>query len=158
MQLSQFTAPFYTVMIASIDEKGYPFSSYAPFVKVENNYYTLMSDIAKHASNIQKCAKTSLLFIEDESKSQNLFARKRAVVTCDGVKIERDSERFASIMLQFIARQGEMAQMLIQMRDFNLYEFTPLYGEATFGFGEAYTLDTKDMDRLIPRGGMGHQK
>jgi len=38
------------------------------------------------------------------------------------------------------------------------YEFTPLYGEATFGFGEAYTLDTKDMDRLIPRSGMGHQK
>jgi len=122
MRLSEFTAPFYTVMIASIDEKGYPFSSYAPFVEANKKYYTLMSDIAKHASNIQKCAKTSLFFIEDESKSQNLFARKRAVVTCDGVKIERDSEIFISIMPQFIARQGEMAQMLIQMKDFNLYE------------------------------------
>ena len=37
----------------------------------------------------------------------------------------------------------EMVTMLMGMQDFNLYELSTNYGEATFGFGEAYNIGTE---------------
>lgn len=51
-----------------------------------------------------------------------------------------------------------MIDMLLQMQDFNLHEFRPVGGEATFGFGEAYTLGGEYMETLLPRQGKGHKK
>ena len=48
--------------------------------------------------------------------------------------------------------------MLMGMSDFNLYALTPIYGEATFGFGEAYNIGGERMNQLVPRtGGTGHK-
>ena len=62
-------------------------------------------------------------------------------------------------MASFELRFGsEMIGMLRQMADFNLYALMPYSGEATFGFGEAYTIGGEKMDELIPRRGGGHRK
>ena len=48
--------------------------------------------------------------------------------------------------------------MLRGIRDFNLYEPATDYGEATFGFGEAYNIGGEHMEELFPRtGGSGHK-
>lgn len=151
MKLEKFTENFQSVIIATLDDEGYPFSSYAPFVRFNGRYYTLLSDLAAHSKNIQKRAKSSLFFIESEDKAENSFARKRATITCDALLISKDQPIFEQVLSDFTAEHGEMAKMLMQMNDFNLYEFTPIYGEATFGFGAAYTLSTEDFDTLVPR-------
>jgi putative heme iron utilization protein len=41
--------------------------------------------------------------------------------------------------------------MLMGMADFNLYALKPIYGEATFDFGEAYNIGGEKMNQLVPR-------
>jgi len=61
-------------------------------------------------------------------------------------------------MKAFVAKQGEILTMLMGMNDFNLYALTPLYGEATFGFGEAYNIGGEKMNELVPRTGTSGHK
>ena len=50
-----------------------------------------------------------------------------------------------------------MVSMLMGMQDFNLYELKTDYGEATYGFGEAYNIGGEFMEDLVKRqGGTGH--
>jgi len=51
-----------------------------------------------------------------------------------------------------------MISMLMGMNDFNLYALKPIYGEATFGFGEAYNIGGEKMNQLVARTGeSGHK-
>ena len=92
--------------------------------------------------------------MEDESKTDNLFARKRVSLQCDSMKIERASERFEEVLGLFAEKfDAKMVGTLKKMLDFNLYEFQVTYGEATFGFGKAYFVGGENMDELIARTG-----
>jgi len=154
-----FVSAFKSAVIGTIDADGFPFSSYAPFVYDEHRYYVFISDIAAHSGNLRREKKASLFFIEDESSAANLFARKRVSLQCETDIVPRNGVRFDIIMDAFGRRfDPEFIAMLRQMQDFNLHEFRPVAGEATFGFGEAYTLGGEHMETLIPRRGGGHQK
>ena len=51
--------------------------------------------------------------------------------------------------------------MLHKMGDFYLFEFTPFYGEAVFGFGKAYTLGGEFLKNFLQRNSsnsLGHGK
>lgn len=155
-----FIAPFQSVVLGTLDEDGRPFSSYAPFVHHDGRFYVFISDLAKHARNLRRDKNASLFFIEDEEKSENVFARKRVSLQCDATLISREDDRFDPIITAFKSRFGdEMIGMLLQMADFNLFEFRTVTGEATFGFAQAYTIGGENMDELLPRRGSGgHQK
>lgn len=151
--MKDFIATIQTAIIGTLDKNNHPFSSYAPYIYDHNRFYVYISDIATHAKNLQKNPKASLFFVEDESKTDNLFARKRVSLQCDSTKIERGIERFEEV-LELFARKfdAKMVSTLKKMLDFNLYEFKVTYGEATFGFGKAYFVGGENMDTLIPRG------
>ncbi len=154
-----FIQKFKSVIIGTLSDNGYPFSSYAPFVYDNNRYYVLISDIAQHAQNLRRCAKASLFFIEDETAAENLFARKRVSLQCDAAIIDREQTQYSEVITQFKNKFApEMIDRLTQMQDFNLFAFTPIAGEAVFGFGEAYTLSGAQMNQLTLRRGRGHQK
>ncbi|WP_345976132.1 pyridoxamine 5'-phosphate oxidase family protein [Sulfurimonas sp. HSL3-7] len=154
-----FIAPFKSVVIGTLDSEGRPFSSYAPFVHYDHRFYIFISDIASHAKNLKKDNRASLFFIEDETRSANIFARKRISLQCDAAAVPREEDRFAPVMAGFDEKFGEeMVSMLMKMKDFNLYELTAVAGEATFGFGEAYVVGGENMECLLPRmGGSGHK-
>lgn len=154
-----FVSAFRSVIIATTDANGYPFNSYAPFVFFDNRYFVFISDIAKHATNLQREKRASLLFIEDENGAENLHARKRVSVQCDAAVIHREDALYAQVMPLFSDRfDAKLMDMLQTMNDFNLHMFMPVGGEAVFGFGEAYTLGGEHMQTLLPRSGPGHHK
>ncbi|KHG35110.1 pyridoxamine 5'-phosphate oxidase family protein [Sulfurospirillum sp. MES] len=151
--MKHFIAGIQTAIIGTLDAKGDPFSSYAPYMYDQNRFYVYISDIATHAKNLQRNPKASLFFVEDESKTDNLFARKRVSLQCDSQKITRGSERFEEVLSLFAEKfDTKMVATLKKMTDFNLYEFKVTYGEATFGFGKAYFIGGENMDELVPRG------
>lgn len=151
--MKEFIAKIQTAIIGTLDKKSQPFSSYAPYVYDQNRFYVYLSDIATHAKNLKHTPKASLFFIEDESKTENLFARKRLSLQCDSEKIERESERFEEVLGLFAGKfDAKMVATLKKMTDFNLYEFKTTYGEATFGFGKAYFVGGEHMNELIARG------
>ncbi len=158
--MKAFIANIQTTIIGTLDQNNHPFSSYAPYIYDANRFYVYISDIATHAKNLQKNPKASLFFIEDESKTENLFARKRVSLQCDSQKIARVNERFEEVLELFAGKfDAKMVATLKKMTDFNLYEFKVTYGEATFGFGKAYFIGGENMDELVERtGAHGHQK
>ena len=150
--MNEFISNIKTAVIGTIDENGLPFSSYAPFIYEGNRFYIYISDIATHAKNIHLNQNASLFFIEDESKSQNLFARKRVSLQCSSEKIDRDTKKFEHILELFGKKfDSSMVEMLKKMTDFNLFELKVNSGEATFGFGDAYLIGGESMNELIPR-------
>lgn len=154
-----FIAGFQSAVIGTNDENGLPFSSYAPFVYDDHRYYIFISDIARHAANLRREKQASLFFVEDESASPNIFARKRVSLQCETEIIPRDDERFNAVIQRFKTRfDPELLGALEQMQDFNLHVLKPVAGEAVFGFGEAYTLGGEHMETLLPRRGGGHKK
>ncbi len=154
-----FIKDFQSTVLGTLDEKGLPFGSYAPFVHFEHKFYIFISNVAKHARNLQATPKSSLLFIEDESKTEQIFARKRISLQCSSQMINREDTKFQDLMNIFKKKfSEEMVTMLMGMQDFNLYELSTDYGEATYGFGEAYNIGGKYMEDLVPRvGGSGHK-
>ncbi|WP_263831904.1 HugZ family protein [Sulfurospirillum oryzae] len=152
--MKDFIATIQTAIIGTLDKNSHPFSSYAPYIYDANRFYVYISDIATHAKNIQKDPRASLFFVEDESKTDNLFARKRVSLQCNSQKIERGCERFETVLELFAKKfDVKMVATLKKMTDFNLYEFKVNYGEATFGFGKAYFIGGENMDELVERTG-----
>ena len=150
--MKDFIAHIQTAVIGTLDKDHLPFSSYAPYIYDTNRFYVYISDIATHAKNIQANPKASLFFIEDESKTDNLFARKRISLQCDSAKITRSSERFEEVLALFAQKfDAKMVETLKKMTDFNLFEFKVTYGEATFGFGKAYLIGGEQMNELVSR-------
>jgi len=152
--MKAFIQNIQTAIIGTLGNNNHPFSSYAPYVYDANRFYVYISDIATHTKNLKANPKASLFFIEDESKTDNLFARKRVSLQCDSIKIERNSKRFEAVLELFSQKfDATMVANLKNMTDFNLYEFNVTNGEATFGFGKAYFIGGEHMDELVARTG-----
>jgi heme iron utilization protein len=150
--LNEFLEPLKSLTISSLDEKGYPFSSYAPFVKYNHKYYVYLSLMAKHSSNLSQNKIASIFFCEDEQDCKNIFAKKRVSIQCETLKLAQDTQNEEEILNEFKAKFGEeMVNMLKKMGDFYLFEFTPFYGEAVFGFGKAYNIGGENFQEFVQR-------
>lgn len=151
-ELNDFINTLQSLCINSLDEKDFPFSSYAPFVKHNHKYYVYLSLMAKHSSNLIINSKSSLLLIEDENSCKNIFARKRVSLQCHAKRLKQQTTEEKEILEQFkIKFDKSMIEMLEKMQDFYIFEFTPFYGEAVFGFGKAYNLGGENFEQLLQR-------
>ena len=150
--LNEFLEPLKSLTISSLDEKNYPFTSYAPFVKYNHKYYVYLSLMAKHSSNLTQNKIASIFFCEDEQTCKNIFAKKRVTIQCETSKLEQNIQEEKVILDEFRNKFGaEMVDMLKKMGDFYLFEFTPFYGEAVFGFGQAYNLGGENFEEFVQR-------
>ena len=159
--LNEFLEQIKSLTISSLDENGYPFSSYAPYVKYNNKYYVYLSLMAKHSSNLTQNKIASIFFCEDEQDCKNIFAKKRVSIQCETLKLAQNTQNEEEILNEFKAKFGEeMVNMLKKMGDFYLFEFTPFYGEAVFGFGKAYNLGGENFEEFVERtnNSSGHGK
>ena len=72
--------------------------------------------------------------------------------------MEQNTQKEKEILEQFSNKFGnDMIDMLHKMGDFYLFEFTPFYGEAVFGFGKAYTLGGEFFEEFLQRSGSSSQ-
>ena len=156
--LNEFLQTLQSLTINSLDENKNPFSSYAPFVKYNHKYYVYISLIAKHSTNLTQNKIASIFFCEDEKDCKNIFGKKRVSIQCNVKRLEQNTENEKLILDEFRNKFGsEMVDMLHKMGDFYLFEFTPFYGEAVFGFGKAYNLGGENFEEFVERGnGSGH--
>lgn len=157
--LVEFLNNFKSVVLSTIDDNNLPYTSYAPFIKKDGLYYVYLSSMAKHTRNLDNKKEVSLFFIEDEISCDNIFGRKRVVLQCVSNKLKRDNKEFEELIKIFEETHGTTMKMLKTMTDFSIYSFTPLSGEAVFGFGEAYDIGGENCDKLCDRKGQkGHSK
>jgi putative heme iron utilization protein len=129
-----------TVQLATTDADGNPEASYAPCVWVEQACYLYLSELARHTANLISNPSVSLLLIEAEEKSRNLFARRRIILQGQVEKIARDSDRFQKIMIEFKHRFGNFIDVIEPLADFHLFRVIPQSGRFIRGFAQAYEL------------------
>lgn len=66
-----------SVVLTTMDEFGNPYASYAPFGVYQGDYYLIVSNSARHTMHLRALNKAGLLWLEDETKAQSVFFRKR---------------------------------------------------------------------------------
>ncbi|WP_321277514.1 HugZ family protein [Thiomicrorhabdus indica] len=139
-QMQQLIDQQASVHIATVNSSGQPEASYAPFIAREKSVYLYLSKLAVHSRNLQQNPKLSLLFIEPEGESVDVFARKRVTWKCELEAIQRESELWQEIMDQFEMEHGKTVQLIRQLSDFTLYCCRPVKANVVLGFAKAYTL------------------
>ncbi|AYV23271.1 MULTISPECIES: heme utilization protein HutZ [Vibrio] len=144
-EIKEFRQERKTIQLATVDEEGRPNVSYAPYVQNQDGYFVLISQIARHARNLEKNPNVSLMMIEDESDSKQLFARKRLTFDAVASIVERDTEQWQAVIAQMQDRFGEIIDGLSQLQDFILFNLKAEQGLFVKGFGQAYQVSGDDL-------------
>lgn len=144
-EIKEFRQERRTLQLATVDEEGRPNVSYAPFVQNQEGYFVLISDIARHARNLKANPNVSLMMIEDEESSKQLYARKRLTFDATASVVERESELWIQVIGQMKDRFGEIIDGLSQLQDFSLFNLKAENGLFVKGFGQAYQVSGDDL-------------
>ncbi len=147
-EIQELKAQCKTVMLATVGEDGNPNVSYAPFAINNGEYQVFISTIARHARNLQEVPKVSLMLIEDESQSRQIFARRRLSFDAVARVVERESEEWHSGVEALKARHGALMD-LSRMKDFHLFSFKPSQGLFVKGFGQAFQVSNDDLVSFV---------
>ncbi|WP_160139364.1 pyridoxamine 5'-phosphate oxidase family protein [Chryseobacterium sp. c4a] len=145
-----------SVILATVDAEGNPNSSYAPFVQIDNTFYILVSFMARHTKNLSEGRKTSMMFIEDESATKQIYARERLTMEAATSQIERDSETWNNVVVKLKEAHGKVVDVISEMGDFILIALQPTKGSYVNGFGSAYFVDS-NLEIIEHRNDVNHQ-
>ncbi|EGR0025604.1 heme utilization protein HutZ [Vibrio alginolyticus] len=144
-EIKEFRQERRTLQLATVDAEGRPNVSYAPYVQNQEGYFVLISKIARHARNLLENPNVSLMMIEDEESSKQLFARKRLTFDAVANVVERDTEMWQQVVGQMKECFGEIIDGLSQLEDFVLFNLKPESGLFVKGFGQAYQVSGDDL-------------
>jgi len=148
-----FTQQFSSAVLGTVSANGLPQASYAPCVIDEaRNIYIFVSGLSAHTQNLTATGRASALFIEDEAKTQQMFARKRLSYDCTARLLDRDDEQWGAIAQQFESRFGNIVEVMKGLSDFRIFQLCPQGGRFVLGFGQAYDIDPTDLGKLVHKG------
>ncbi|MGY4677112.1 heme utilization protein HutZ [Pasteurella sp. P03HT] len=148
-EIQELKAQCKTIMLATVGSDGNPNVSYAPFAISNGEYQVFISTIARHARNLQEVPKVSLMLIEDESKSRQIFARRRLSFDATARIVERETDEWKEGIAALKARQGNLIDELSRMKDFHLFSFKPTQGLFVKGFGQAFQVSNDDLVSFV---------
>ncbi|MEM7258929.1 MAG: pyridoxamine 5'-phosphate oxidase family protein, partial [Pseudomonadota bacterium] len=117
-----------------------PEVSYTPYVMAEGKLYVFVSELSVHTGNLKENPRASVLFIEDESQSQNLHARRRVTFPVSVALIGRDDPQWQLVLEQMENRFGEIIPVLKSLPDFHLFAMTTDSANIVRGFADAHTV------------------
>jgi hypothetical protein len=135
-------------MLATLEDDGLPSASYAPMVWVDGAGYLFLSDLAGHTRNLRRCPSLSLLLIEGENSSANVFARQRITLQGNARIVDRVDPAFAPVLAEFYRRFGQVMTVLESLPDFYLFRLQLQSGRYIRGFGQAYELSGEGLSQL----------
>ncbi|WP_434778778.1 pyridoxamine 5'-phosphate oxidase family protein [Neisseria sp. Ec49-e6-T10] len=133
-----------SLIMATKDHDGFPNASYAPFVYVDGHYYVFISEIAPHTQHLLNTPELSIMIIDDERNTRNIYARARLSYQAKANQVQRDCDEFKKAMDALYPRGGNTLDVLTQLGDFSLFRLTPQKGRLVLGFGKAYTLNAEN--------------
>lgn len=145
-----------SLILATVDGEGNPTASYAPFARSGSKFYILVSYMARHTKNLKEIGKVSAMFIEDESATNQIYARHRLTLDVSTSEIARDTPQWEEAVAGLQAAHGKILDILTGMQDFILIELTTKKGAYVNGFGSAYFVD-ENLEIMQHRNDINHQ-
>lgn len=137
-----------SVQLATLDPQGDAEISYTPYLLYQERIYVLISELADHTKNLAVHPKVSLLFIEDEHQSKNVFARKRIILKAQATFIDRKTSEWNDLVDLFEAKHGNTVGMLRNLSDFHLVMFEVSSDSYVQGFGQAFSFEGMDFSTI----------
>jgi len=147
-EVAAFPERFQSLLLATASETGEPLASYAPYLRDGADFCVYLSELAAHTANLAARGRASVLFIEDETASSNLFARRRLTCQCAVVEVARDDPEYDALLDRFAARHGKLVDVLRGLADFHLYRLRPESAVFVSGFGRAYAVEGEGLDEV----------
>ena len=144
-----------SLILATVDAEGNPNSSYAPFARSGSKFYILVSFMARHTKNLKEVGKVSAMFIEDESETNQIYARHRLTLDVSSKEIARDTPEWTEGVAQLQTAHGKILDILVGMQDFIMIELTTKKGAYVNGFGSAYFVD-ENLEIMNHRNDINH--
>ena len=146
-----------TIILSTTDDKGMPNSSYAPTaLDNEGNFYIYISELSKHTQNLLSSNNVSFMIIEDECKSENIFARRRFTINGQSKEVIRDSEEWNNKIRLLENKFKDQINFLKNMTDFHLFKLIPENGLLVHGFGRAFRFVGKGLNQIKHLNDKGH--
>ena len=128
-------------IIISVNEDDVTDLGYAPYIVYENYYYIFVSELSTHVKLLLKKNVGTFMIINDETISQNIWARFRLKFSAKIEVIIRDSEDFSIVCEKIRYKHGKTMNLIKQFSDFHLIKIIPSRGTFISGFGNAYNLE-----------------
>ncbi|MBD6620307.1 HugZ family protein [Komarekiella sp. 'clone 1'] len=158
-EYEKFPEEIQSVIISTVSAQGIPNSGYTPYVMDDaKNIYIYVSGLATHTKNLDANPHVSVLFIEDEAQTNQIFARRRLSFDCTATLIERETDKWNKIVEQFQGRFGQIIEVLRGLADFRIFQLTPSEGRFVIGFGAAYHISGDNLHQLVQLTGDSDQK
>ena len=135
--------------MATVSADGVPDASYAPFVRIDDNaFYVNLSDLSTHTGNLMATPRVSVMFLQAEDQSKQVFARKRLSFDADAEVVERNSPLWIRLMDLFEQKFGDVVELIRPLEDFRLFRIVPRRGVFVRGFAQAYPIEGSELERL----------
>ena len=146
-----------SIILSTVDREKLPNASYAPSaIDDEGNFYVYISELSKHTRNLLKSSVASIMIIEDESKADNLFARKRFTIEAKSVEVGRDTDEWVNKMDLMQGKFGESISYLRNLTDFRMFKLSPKGGLLVYGFARAFHFTGMKLDKVKYLNEKGH--
>jgi putative heme iron utilization protein len=152
-----FNQSFKSVVLGTVNGLGDADATYAPTLQIQGKFYVYVSELAAHTANLVQHPKVSLLFIEPETEA-NLFRRRRSSIRAHVCRIARESEAWEEILDCYEEQLGKMMRNLRGLKDFHLFELTPIEASFVRGFGQAYRVTGEKLSEISHVNDRGHGK
>ena len=140
-----------TLHLATVDNDGIPSASYVPFVRNKKgsfNIYT--SRLSKHTRDLLQNPRASIMLIEDEQDTHQIFARTRVTFSCKAKVIEPTDKCYETILKTMEKRFGNIVETLRGLPNFVLFQLVPESGRFVVGFGQAFDLVGDELQLFVP--------
>ena len=148
-EIAMFLRDARSIVLATRDDAGETQPSYAPFVSLdENDFHVYVSELNQHTRNLRGMDHVSVMVIEDEANTQQIFVRRRMTLRCAVSRIERDSAQWCKVLDAFQARFGDVMDLMRPLQDFQLFRFLPTQATFVKGFGQAFEVGPEDLQAL----------
>jgi putative heme iron utilization protein len=145
----EFLRGFRSLVMASVSADGEPDASYAPFVRVDDNaFYVNLSELSTHTSNLLVNPSVSIMFLQAEEHTKQVFARKRLGFEGEAGVVERDSSPWSRVMDLFEEKFGEVVELIRPLQDFKLFRIQPRRAVFVRGFAQAYPIEGAELERF----------
>ena len=128
-------------IIISVNQDDVTDLGYAPYIFYENYYYIFVSELSTHVKLLLKQKVGTFMIINDETNSQNIWARIRLKFSAKIEVVIRDSEDFSIICEKIRYKHGKTMNLIKQFSDFHLIKIIPSRGTFISGFGNAFNLE-----------------
>jgi putative heme iron utilization protein len=149
VEAGEFLAGFRSVLMATTSTDGVPDASYAPFVRIDDNaFYVNLSELSTHTGNLLATPRVSVMLLQAENDTKQLFARKRLSFDAEAQVVERDSSRWCQVMDLFAVKFGDIVDLIRPLQDFKLFRIVPRSAVYVRGFAQAYPIDASQLELL----------